>query len=144
MTTYAKHAKITVTVSGESWKEDHVAEVASGHAVARAEYQASYAGDLDGESTSWLQIAYVGGDFDSPETLIGPYIGYELVTGSLGDKTGSFVLAANGAHRDGKVTSEVSIVPDSGTGDLAGISGAGSYAMSGMEYTLALDYDIPE
>ena len=37
---------------------------------------------------------------------------------------------------------EVRVVPESGTGELVGLLGAGSYAAAAMEYTMKLAYDF--
>jgi hypothetical protein len=39
-------------------------------------------------------------------------------------------------------TTEVRVVPESGTGELVGLLGAGSYAAAAMEYTMKLAYDF--
>jgi len=96
MTTFSGHA--TMTVAGRSWEETRAAAADAVHAVARATFTTSYSGDLVGESTCCLLICYVDGDPDQPETLVGPYVGYEQVTGTLAGRTGSFVLAARGDH----------------------------------------------
>ncbi len=44
-------------------------------------------------------------------------------TGSVGGKSGSFVLQHHGLMKKGEAALTVTIVPDSGTGELAGISG---------------------
>ncbi len=131
-----------ITITGKSWDEERVGAVEGPHAVARATFTTEWAGEIAGTSTCWLLISYVGGDPDKPETLVGPYTGYELVTATIGDRSGTFVLAASGDHSGGVARTEVSIVAGSGTGDLAGISGAGSYAADAMEYTLELDYEL--
>jgi hypothetical protein len=140
MSEYSKQA--TSTVTGKSWDESRVAEADSAHAVARATFTTTYAGDIEGESTCCLLLSYVGGDADKPETLVGPYVGYEQVTGILGGRTGTFVLEARGEHSGGVATTEVRVVPDSGTGELAGLRGEGSYAADAMEYTMKLAYDF--
>lgn len=139
MTEFSRHAVVTVT--GKSWNEQPVAELGP-RSLARAEFTTSYAGDIVGESTCWLQIAYVDGDPDDPHSLVGPYSGFELVRGTVDGRSGSFVLAATGDHRDGAARTEVRVVDGSGTGELAGVRGAGSYTAEAMEYTLKLDYDI--
>jgi uncharacterized protein DUF3224 len=140
MTEYQHHASVTVT--GKSWDESRVAEVDHVHAIARATFTTAYAGDIEGESTCCLLLSYVGGDADKPETLVGPYVGYEQVTGTLAGRRGTFVLEERGEHSGGVARTEVRVVPDSGTGELAGLRGEGSYAADAMEYTLTLDYDI--
>lgn len=132
----------TVTVTGKSWDEKRIAETDGSHAVASATFTTDYAGDIVGSSTCGLLIAYVDGDPADLHSLVGPYTGYEHVTGTLGGRTGSFVFAAGGNHEGGVATTKVEIVPNSGTGDLAGITGSGSYAADAMTYTLTLNYEL--
>lgn len=140
MSDYAE--KATITVTGKTWDETRVAEADPVHAVARATFTTTYAGDIEGESTCCLLLSYVGGDPDKPETMVGPYVGYEQVTGTLDGRSGTFVLQARGEHSGGVATTEVCVVPGAGTGDLAALRGEGSYAADAMEYTLKLDYDF--
>jgi hypothetical protein len=51
------------------------------------------------------------------------YVAIERVSGTLLGKTGSFVLQHSGSMNRGVPTLSVSVVPDSGTGELEGISG---------------------
>lgn len=132
----------TVTITGKTWDEERVAEIQGAHAVARARFTTVWAGEISGTSTCWLLICYVDGDPAKAETLVGPYTGYELVDATIGDRRGTFALAASGDHRGGVARTDVTIVPGSGTGDLAGIRGSGSYAADAMEYSLQLDYDL--
>jgi hypothetical protein len=141
-TMLVRMTKATITITGRSWDEERVAAVEGAHAVARAAFTTEWAGDIEGSSTCWLLIAYVDGDLDDPQSLVGPYRGYELVTATIGGRSGTFVLAASGDHRGGVARTEVSIVVGSGTGELAGIIGSGSYAADAMEYRMELDYAI--
>lgn len=130
------------TVTGTSWEESRVVETDGAHAVARAVFTTTFAGDVEGESTCALLLTYVGGDPEKPDTLVGPYVGYEHVTGTLAGRAGTFVLAARGEHRGGVARTEVEVVEGSGTGELAGLSGTGSYAADAMTYTMTLDYQL--
>lgn len=131
-----------ITITGKSWDEEHASEADGAHYVARATFTTEWVGEINGSSTCWLLISYVDGDPDKPETLVGPYRGFELVTATIGERSGTFVLAASGDHRGGVARTEVQIVEGSGTGDLAGITGSGSYAADAMEYTMTLDYTV--
>lgn len=51
------------------------------------------------------------------------YVAIEYVTGTLHGKRGSFVLHHTGVMNRGARTHAVKVVPDSGTGELAGIEG---------------------
>ncbi len=72
------------------------------------------------------------------------YVAIEKVTGTLGGRKGTFVLQHNGTMNRGAPQLAISVVPDSGTGELAGLSGSikidiapdGKHSYE-MEYTLA-------
>ncbi|HKD54141.1 MAG TPA: DUF3224 domain-containing protein [Steroidobacteraceae bacterium] len=51
------------------------------------------------------------------------YVALERVTGKLNGRTGSFVLQHSATMARGKPTSSISVVPDSGTGELQGLTG---------------------
>ncbi len=51
------------------------------------------------------------------------YVAIEHVTGTLLGKTGTFVLQHSGTMNRGAPSLSVTVVPDSGTGDLAGLTG---------------------
>lgn len=158
MSEFTQHAKVTVT--GKSWDEKQLAGPDAAHSIAQASFTTTYAGDIVGESVSGLLICYapvghapagdapVGGDTpadgnpDDVHSLTGSYVGYEHVTGTIAGRSGSFVLAARGEHTGGVARTDVTVVPGSATGDLAGLRGAGHYAADAMEYTLDLDYDF--
>ena len=51
------------------------------------------------------------------------YVALERVTGKLNGRAGSFVLQHSATMTRGTPTSTIAVVPDSGTGELQGISG---------------------
>lgn len=81
---------------------------------------------------------YVGGDLDATSTghvltTQGPggaaYVAQERVTGRLWGRAGSFVLEHGAIGGDGvDMVQRAQIVPGSGTGELAGITGTGTVA----------------
>jgi hypothetical protein len=68
------------------------------------------------------------------------YVAMERVTGSLRGKRGSFALQHSGTMDRGQPRLSVSIVPDSGTGELAGLSGTFSIRIEGGKHFYDLDY----
>ena len=74
-------------------------------------------GDL--EATSKGEMLAAG----SPAKGGGGYVAIERVNGSLHGRTGTFVLQHNATMRHGSYQLDVIVVPDSGTGQLAGLSG---------------------
>ena len=132
----------TITVTAKTWDEQRLVEADAQHAVARAVYTTELSGDVEGSSTAALLLSYVRGGADRPQSLEGPYVGYEQVTGTLAGRTGTFVLALRGAHTEGVARTDCEIVEESGTDELAGITGAGHYAADAMTYTMTLDYTL--
>ena len=67
----------------------------------------------------------------------------ELVTGKLDGKKGSFALQHSGTMTRGVPQLSVTVVPDSGTDELAGISGRMTIDVSGGKHLYTFDYAIP-
>ena len=70
------------------------------------------------------------------------YVAMEQVTGTLDDRQGSFVLHHFGvmSMRSNRLILEV--VPDSGTGDLTGLTGAMSIDIRDGKHFYEFDYDL--
>lgn len=71
------------------------------------------------------------------------YVAIERVTGTLHGRTGSFVFLHVGKMDRGASDLSITVVPDSGTGDLAGISGTFNLKVESGQHTYAFDYDLP-
>jgi len=74
----------------------------------------------------------------------GGYVALELVTGQLNGKRGSFILQHKGAMRKGVYMLEVSVVPDSGTDELSGITGTMTIIMDGSKHSYKFEYTLGE
>jgi hypothetical protein len=122
----------------ESWDESPALERNGGSKVTQASVTMAFAGDLEGEGTvEWL-MGY--GDDGTAA-----FVGLERVVGRVGARSGSFVLRHTGTF-DGKIAkAELDVVPGSGTGDLAGIEGRGTFEAGfgpdGVR-NLELDYEV--
>ena len=71
------------------------------------------------------------------------YVAVEKVTGSLHGKQGSFVLQHNGTMNRGAASLTVSVVPDSGTGELAGLEGEFRIIVEEGKHLYEFDYRLP-
>ena len=58
------------------------------------------------------------------------YVALERVTGKLKGRSGSFVLQHSATMNRGEPESQITVVPDSATGDLRGLSGSMSIAVA--------------
>jgi hypothetical protein len=72
----------------------------------------------------------------------GAYVAFELVSGTLKGKTGTFILQHRGTMQRNVPTMEVTIVPDSGTGELTGIAGSMRIVIEGGKHSYELTYTL--
>lgn len=71
------------------------------------------------------------------------YVAIERVKGTLNGKKGSFVIQHAGTMRGGAQHLSISVVPDSGTEELTGITGTLALKMVERSHTYAFDYVLP-
>jgi hypothetical protein len=95
-----------------------------------------FAGDLTG--TSVAEMVSVGTDVEGSAG----YVAIERVTGTLHGREGSFTLQHNGLMARGHGTLTVTVVPDSGTGELTGLAGELTITNDDGKHTYALDYTL--
>ena len=70
------------------------------------------------------------------------YVAIEHFVGSVDGRSGSFVLQHSGVMDKGDARLTVTIVPDSGTGELVGISGTLEIDNDQGQHSYVLDYEI--
>jgi hypothetical protein len=71
------------------------------------------------------------------------YVAIERVSGTLRGKSGSFTLQHTGTMARGNYQLSVTVVPDSGTGELAGIVGEMKIIIDGGKHSYEFDYTLP-
>jgi len=73
------------------------------------------------------------------------YVAMEIVNGTLGGHRGTFVLQHSGTMNRGQPQLSVTVVPDSGTGELRGLSGSMKIRIEpGGNHFYDFDYQIVE
>ena len=72
------------------------------------------------------------------------YVAIEQVNGMLQGRQGTFVLQHNGLMDRGKPQLTIVVVPDSGTGQLEGLSGRMDIQIEGGRHSYELEYTLPE
>ena len=95
-------------------------------------------GDL--EATSKGQMLTAGTDVKGSAG----YVAIERVTGALQGRTGSFVLQHTGTMTRGAFQLTITVVPDSGTGQLAGLTGTMNIIIADGKHSYDFDYTLPE
>lgn len=134
-TTFTEHASGAFDVKITPQKPDNKEAEASG--LSRMSGDKQYHGDLDATG----HVEMLATSATAPRS--GAYVALERGTGRLKGKNGSFTLCQTGIMNRGTPELTIQIVPDSGTGELTGLSGTmkiniaadGKHSYQ-MEYTL--------
>ena len=72
------------------------------------------------------------------------YVAMEHVTGTLQGRAGSFALQHSGTMNRGAPSLSVTVVPDSGTGDLVGLTGKMNIVITDGKHFYEFDYKLPD
>lgn len=70
------------------------------------------------------------------------YSAVERVSGSLGGKKGGFALQHTGIMTRGTPSLTITVVPDSGTGELTGLTGKMDIIIDGRQHSYVFDYEL--
>jgi predicted flavoprotein YhiN len=92
-------------------------QIARAASLGRLTIDKRFHGDLEGISKGEMLATQT----ETPGSA--GYVAMERVTGTLKGRQGSFVLQHSATMSRGTPTSSITVVPDSGTGELKGISG---------------------
>jgi hypothetical protein len=129
-----KQAKATFGII--SWDEKPYSEIEGSPKLTQASVTKSYQGDIAGEGKVEYLMMYRSAASAS-------FMGLERVTGSIGARSGSFVLQHTGTFEGGVAKVSLSVVPGSRTGDLRGLSGEGKFSVGHQPpYSMTLDYGL--
>jgi hypothetical protein len=113
-----------------------LADTAAEKTLGRMTIDKIYQGDLEATAKGEMLSALTGIK-DSAA-----YVAIEHVSGTLQGRKGTFVLQHTGTMTRGAQSLSVTVVPDSGTGDLAGLSGKMDIKIEPGKHVYDLDYTI--
>ena len=102
--------------------------------LGRMSIDKQFHGDLEGTSMGRMLTS------GTPTTGSAVYVAVERVTGKLHGKSGSFALHHTGTMTRGVPKLTISVVPDSGTGELAGVAGVMSVDIADGQHTYTFEY----
>ena len=108
-----------------------------GNKLSRNIVRKEFSGDMVGTSEAQMTAAYTG----TPGSA--GYVAIEHFTGLVAGMSGSLVLQHSGIMAKGEAELTVTIVPDSGTSELTGISGTLEIDNSDGKHSYVLDYELP-
>ena len=106
--------------------------------IGRMSLEKVFHGDLEGTSKGQLLTAMT----DVKESA--GYVAIERVTGTLHGRKGSFALQHNATMNRGVPTLSITVVPDSGTEQLAGLTGKFDIKIEGGKHSYEFEYAVRE
>jgi Protein of unknown function (DUF3224) len=113
------------------------ADAADGSTLGRMALDKAYAGDLAGTGKGAMLSALT-----SVQGSAG-YVAIERVSGTLHGRRGSFVLQHDGLMTRGARQLAIVVVPDSGSGELAGLAGRMDIQIADGRHSYTFDYELP-
>jgi len=134
-TSMTQHASGTFDVKVQPLPAD---EKVPGLKVGRFGVEKQWKGDFEGTSKGEMMTA------DASVEGSGGYAAVELLTGTLKGRSGSFTLVHQGTmSKNANFNMLITVVPDSGTGQLAGLAGSLKIAIADGKHSYTFDYTLP-
>jgi hypothetical protein len=129
--------RATGTFEVTGWTESPISALDGGPRLTRARVTSTWRGAVSATSSLEYLLIYT-------DPSHGSFIGFEHVRGSIDGLAGGFVLEHHGTFEADCVRAIWSVLPDSATGQLRGLSGSGGFvAQYGDRRTpYTLDYQL--
>jgi hypothetical protein len=127
------HARGTFEVKLAPQPKD---DYADGATLGRLTIDKQFHGDLTGASRGQMLSAI------TPVKGSAGYVAMELVTGTLAGRAGTFVFQHSGTMDRGAATLRLTVVPDSGTGELTGLSGSMAIIIADGKHSYEMEYAL--
>lgn len=106
--------------------------------VGRMTIDKQFAGGLEGTSKGQMLAAMTATKGSAG------YVAMERVTGKLAGRSGTFVLQHSGTMDRGTPSLTITVVPDSGTGELAGLTGTMTIEITEGKHLYVFEYSLGE
>jgi hypothetical protein len=104
--------------------------------LGRMSIEKQFSGDLEGTSQGEMLSAM------SAVKGSAGYVAIEKVTGTLHGRSGTFTLQHSATMNRGVPSLSVTVIPDSGTGELTGITGSLQIIIENTKHSYIFDYSL--
>ncbi len=115
-----------------------VNEKAANSGLGRMSIDKTFHGDLEATSKGEMLTAMTAVKGSAG------YVAIERVDGKLNGRAGTFALQHSGTMTRGEPTLSITVVPDSGTGELTGLAGKLTIKIEEKKHFYEFDYTLPE
>jgi len=113
-------------------------DAGDGAQIGHVRFDKRFHGPLDAASV--VHMLAVGTDVPGSAA----YVAIERIAGTLDGRQGSFLTQHNGILDRGQPTLSLSVVPDSGAGELAGLTGRMAIDIVDGAHFYTFDYELPD
>lgn len=132
----------TGTLKPIKWDEKTYEQITADKKLTKASVELAFTGEIEGTATVEFLMFYKYADEKDPHSALATFMGLMRFTGTLNGKSGSFVMDDWGTFDKGVLNGALSVLPDSGTGALAGISGNAKYHSNASEVAFEMEYEL--
>ena len=108
------------------------------NSLGRLSLDKQFHGDFEASSKGEMLTA------GNPAKGSGGYVAMERVSGTLHGRSGTFVLQHSGTMQNGAFHLNITVVPDSGTGQLTGLTGSMNIIIKDGKHSYDFTYTLPE
>ncbi len=112
-------------------------DAADGTSLGRRSIDKRFHGELEAVSKGQMLTAGTGVKGSAA------YVAIERLTGTLHGRRGSFILQHSGTLDRGAAQQSVTVVPNSGTGDLVGLAGRMTINIADGKHGYEFEYTLP-
>ena len=133
-------AKATYTV--KKWEEETYQQISPEMKMTKASVEYNFSGDMEGKGSVEYLMFYRYFDAKDQHKSAASYVGLIRFEGTVAGKSGSFVMEDYGSFENGTARSDLQIAEGSGTGELKGIMGTGTYRANQDGLNIELEYNL--
>jgi hypothetical protein len=134
--------KATGTFKPVKWDEKAYDQIAADKKLTKASVELAFTGEIEGTASVEWQMFYRHSDDADQHNTSATFVGLMRFDGTLNGKAGSFVMDDRGTFDKGMLNGNLTILPDSGTGALAGITGKANYHSATSEVVFEIEYEL--
>jgi hypothetical protein len=134
--------KATGTFKPVKWDEKTYDQITADKKLTKAAVELAFSGEIEGTASVEWQMFYRHSDDADQHNASATFTGLMRFDGTLNGKPGTFVMDDRGTFDKGVLNGAPTILPDSGTGALAGITGTARYTSSTSEVAFEIEYEL--
>jgi Protein of unknown function (DUF3224) len=134
--------KATGNFKPTKWDEKTYDQITTDKKLTKASVGLAFSGEIEGTAhVVWLMY-YKHSDEKDQHNASATFIGMMRFDGTLNGKRGTFIMDDRGTFEKGMLNGNLTILPDSGTGELAGIAGNAKYHSNASDVAFEIEYEL--